>query len=65
MDDERGDPTVGELSEGRILRRILERLGESNALVGPGDDAAVIAAADGRVVAPIAAMSARLTAAAL
>ncbi|MEV5071355.1 thiamine-phosphate kinase [Microbacterium sp. LMI12-1-1.1] len=53
MDDERGDPTVGELSEGRILRRILERLGESNALVGPGDDAAVIAAADGRVVATV------------
>jgi thiamine-monophosphate kinase len=53
VDDERGDPTVGELSEGRILRRILERLGESNALVGPGDDAAVIAAADGRVVATV------------
>lgn len=47
------DPTVGELSEGRILRGILERLGESNALVGPGDDAAVIAAADGRVVATV------------
>ncbi len=44
---------MGELSEGRILRRILERLGESNALVGPGDDAAVIAAADGRVVATV------------
>ncbi|MFB7885107.1 thiamine-phosphate kinase [Microbacterium sp. NPDC056057] len=53
MVDERMDPTVGELSEGRILRRILERLGESNALVGPGDDAAVIAAADGRVVATV------------
>ena len=53
MVDERIDPTVGELSEGRILRRILERLGESNALVGPGDDAAVIAAADGRVVATV------------
>ncbi|WP_347975766.1 thiamine-phosphate kinase [Microbacterium sp. ProA8] len=53
MDDERGDPTVGELSEGTILRSILDRLGESNALVGPGDDAAVIAAADGRVVATV------------
>ncbi|MEV4688579.1 thiamine-phosphate kinase [Microbacterium sp. LWH3-1.2] len=53
MVDERRDPTVGELSEGRILRRILERLGDSNALVGPGDDAAVIAAADGRVVATV------------
>lgn len=45
------DPTVGELSEGAILRRILERLGDSSALIGPGDDAAVITAADGRVVA--------------
>ncbi|MFB7891373.1 thiamine-phosphate kinase [Microbacterium sp. NPDC056044] len=53
MGDERRDPTVGELSEGRILAAILERLGESNALVGPGDDAAVIAAADGRVVATV------------
>ncbi|MFC8681465.1 thiamine-phosphate kinase [Microbacterium ureisolvens] len=53
MVEEREDPTVGELSEGRILRGILERLGESNALVGPGDDAAVIAAADGRVVATV------------
>lgn len=53
MAEERDDPTVGELSEGRILRSILDRLGESNALVGPGDDAAVIAAADGRVVATV------------
>lgn len=44
---------MGELSEGTILRSILERLGESSALVGPGDDAAVIAAADGRVVATV------------
>ena len=47
------DPTVGELSEGAILRRILDRLGPSRALVGPGDDAAVIAAPDGRVVATV------------
>lgn len=53
MADERSDPTVGELSEGRILRSILDRLGGSQALVGPGDDAAVIAAADGRVVATV------------
>lgn len=45
------DPTVGELSEGEILSRILARLGPSAALVGPGDDAAVLAAPDGRVVA--------------
>lgn len=44
---------MGELSEGRILRSILDRLGDSHALVGPGDDAAVIAAADGRVVATV------------
>src|SRR6478672_2348147 len=42
--------TVGELSEGEILRRILDRLGPSAALIGPGDDAAVLAAPDGRVV---------------
>ncbi|MCC2032398.1 thiamine-phosphate kinase [Microbacterium allomyrinae] len=53
MVDERTDPTVGELSEGAILRRILERVGASNAEVGPGDDAAVIATADGRVVATV------------
>ncbi len=45
------DPRVGDLSEGAILRRILQRLGPSAALVGPGDDAAVLAAPDGRVVA--------------
>ena len=53
MGDERSDPTVGELSEGQILARILERLGASDAIVGPGDDAAVLAAADGRVVASV------------
>jgi thiamine-monophosphate kinase len=47
------DPTVGELSEGSILRRILDRIGESSALVGPGDDAAVLAVPDGRVVATV------------
>src|SRR6187431_2874257 len=45
------DPTVGTISEGAVLRAIRERLGASSALVGPGDDAAVIAAPDGRVVA--------------
>lgn len=53
MIDEHADPRVGDLSEGEILRRILERVGPSAALVGPGDDAAVIAAADGRVVATV------------
>ncbi|WZH36145.1 MAG: thiamine-phosphate kinase [Microbacterium enclense] len=43
--------TVGELSEGQILRGILDRLPPSSAPVGPGDDAAVLAVPDGRVVA--------------
>ncbi|MET0673566.1 MAG: thiamine-phosphate kinase [Microbacterium pygmaeum] len=51
MSADAGDLTVGELSEGRILRRILDVLGPSSALVGPGDDAAVIAAPGGSVVA--------------
>lgn len=42
---------MGDLSEGAILRRILDRIGPSQALVGPGDDAAVLAAPDGRIVA--------------
>lgn len=45
------EKTVGELSEGRVLRGILDRLPPSTAPVGPGDDAAVIAVPDGRVVA--------------
>lgn len=45
------EPTVGELSEGAILATILATLGPSDAPVGPGDDAAVLAAPDGRVVA--------------
>lgn len=45
------ETTVGELSEGQILRGILDRLPPSDALVGPGDDAAVVAVPDGRVVA--------------
>ncbi len=44
------DPTVGELSEGAILARILARTGSAAAaLVGPGDDAAVLRTG-GRVV---------------
>lgn len=45
------ETTVGELSEGQILRGILDRLPPSSAPVGPGDDAAVLSAPDGRVVA--------------
>jgi thiamine-monophosphate kinase len=47
------DPFVGDLSEGRILAAILERMAPSRAEVGPGDDAAVVAAPDGRVVATV------------
>ncbi|SEF50573.1 thiamine-phosphate kinase [Microbacterium azadirachtae] len=46
------DPTVGEVSEGRVLRTILARTPEGrDALLGPGDDAAVVAAPSGSVVA--------------
>jgi thiamine-monophosphate kinase len=45
------EQTIGDLTEGQILRRVLTVLGASDAPVGPGDDAAVLAAPDGRVVA--------------
>lgn len=46
------DVTVGELSESEVLRRIAAHTGRASAtVVGPGDDAAVIAAASGSVVA--------------
>ncbi|MFJ6652176.1 thiamine-phosphate kinase [Microbacterium sp. NPDC091313] len=45
------DETVASLGEAGVLRRVLAALPPSTAIVGPGDDAAVIAAADGRVVA--------------
>jgi thiamine-monophosphate kinase len=47
------DPTVGELSEQEVLDAIIAQLGASGAIVGPGDDAAVLAAPDGRVVATV------------
>lgn len=48
--DERG-PFVGELGELALLDRILNRLPTAPSLpLGPGDDAAVLAAPDGRVV---------------
>ncbi|MBF4560690.1 thiamine-phosphate kinase [Microbacterium sp. VKM Ac-2870] len=44
-------PTVRDLGERELLGRILRALdGSSRALVGPGDDAAVLAVPDGRVV---------------
>lgn len=46
------DPTVAEISEGEVLRAILSRTVPASAsLIGPGDDAAVIAAASGSVIA--------------
>lgn len=51
MDHGADERTIADLSESAILRRILTVLGGSSALVGPGDDAAVLAAPDGRVVA--------------
>lgn len=43
--------TLGELGESAVLRRIFPRLPDAAvALVGPGDDAAVLAAPDGRYV---------------
>lgn len=43
--------TVGELGEVAVLDRVIPRLGPADAaLLGPGDDAAVVAAADGRYV---------------
>lgn len=47
-------PTVGEQGEARVLAAILGRLGgSSRALIGPGDDAAVLAVPTGRVVATV------------
>lgn len=46
------DPRLGDLSEGTILRAILTRtVPATHALIGPGDDAAVVAAPSGSVVA--------------
>ncbi|WJL95792.1 thiamine-phosphate kinase [Microbacterium sp. ET2] len=47
------DPVVGDLTEGEILARILGRFPPSRALLGPGDDAAVLAAPGGRIVASV------------
>ncbi|QLD10333.1 thiamine-phosphate kinase [Microbacterium oleivorans] len=48
-DPSRATP-VGEMTEEEVLRRILARLGPADVEVGPGDDAAVLALADPRVV---------------
>ena len=46
-------PTVADLDEKALLARIFPRLGQPNALLGPGDDAAVIASPDGRTAISI------------
>jgi thiamine-monophosphate kinase len=43
--------SIADEGEFGLIRRIVARLGPSHALLGPGDDAAVVAAPDGRVVA--------------
>lgn len=46
------DPRIGDISEGAVLRAILARTAPaSHAVLGPGDDAAVIAAPSSSVVA--------------
>lgn len=46
--------TVAELSEGELLARIFPRLHHSSSvLLGPGDDAAIVAAPDGRTLISI------------
>ena len=46
------DATAGEIGEAGLIRAVTERLRSGpQPLVGPGDDAAVVAAPDGRVVA--------------
>lgn len=47
------DPVVGDLTEGEILAGILDRLAPFRALLGPGDDAAVLAVPGGRIVASV------------
>lgn len=45
------EPSIGDLAEAASLARIIPRLpGSRSALVGPGDDAAVLRALDGRYV---------------
>lgn len=47
------DARVGDLDERTVLAHILDRVGPTDALLGPGDDAAVLAAPGGRIVASV------------
>jgi len=50
-DQSLADQTLADLSEGEVLARIFPRLPHADTeLLGPGDDAAVLSAADGRFV---------------
>ncbi|MGM1016114.1 MAG: thiamine-phosphate kinase [Actinomycetota bacterium] len=52
MPDRTDDPLLGDLSEGEILRAILSRTPSAEqSIIGPGDDAAVLAVSSGSVVA--------------
>jgi len=52
MSDRTDDPLLGDLSEGEILRAILTRTPSAeHSILGPGDDAAVLAVSAGSVVA--------------
>ncbi|HET6816358.1 MAG TPA: thiamine-phosphate kinase [Mycobacteriales bacterium] len=48
---EGGDISVSDVGEFGLIARIIARLSGGRALLGPGDDAAVLATSDGRVVA--------------
>lgn len=47
------DVTVTEAGERELLAAVFRHIGPSHALVGPGDDAAVLQAAGGRIVATV------------
>ncbi|GAA5027896.1 thiamine-phosphate kinase [Microbacterium fluvii] len=53
MTPDAADPTVSALTERELLAAILTRLGPGRALVGAGDDAAVLAAPGERIVASV------------
>src|ERR1700731_3794782 len=47
-----GDSTLGQIGEFGLINRVARRVAQGPAvLLGPGDDAAVVSASDGRVVA--------------
>ena len=55
--EENAIPTVGESGEFALIARITARLAAPPPPLGPGDDAAVVPAPDGRVVAVMTAIT--------